>query len=216
MVKLKRTYEDTAMTEEPLLMPFTPGAAIERLSHIRGTLATHSDIAAALPEATPAHIDSAREALLLAVESGDQSARQRALRAAQKYLCQLYETLRQPEVFPAERMAAHFAELGLPNPQQEDLRPIDVSTVLVTFSKPQRQIFTTIAFEHSPGAIGYRLRETIVVAGEDFVDDTIEGPLPVFRRVRLPIGEHRLRVESRNHSHFVLSDEFIVNVPEDV
>lgn len=207
------------MTEEPLLMPFTPGAAIERLSHIRGALAKHAEIAAVLPPSTPNHIETARQALLLALESGDQGTRQGALVASQDYLRQLFATLSQPGLFPEGEGSAHFAALGFPDPskkEKEALRPLDVSSVIVTFTRPERQIFTTIAFEHSPGAIGYRLRQTIVVAGEDFIDDTLESPVPVFRRVRLPVGEHRLRIESRNHSYFVLSEEFKVVVPAEV
>jgi len=202
------------MTEEPLVMPYTLGAALERLSHIRGAVARDAELAAALPAATPEHLHRAREALILALESGDQATKQKALGTAQSYLRQLLETLAQPGLFADS--AQKFALLGFPDPLSDKLAPVDVSTVVTTFSRPDRQMFTTIAFEASPGARGYRLRETRHIEGEDFVDDTLESLTPVFRRARLPIGVHRLAIESRNASGFVMSEEFQVIVPQDV
>lgn len=202
------------MTEEPLVLPYTLGAALERLSHIRGAIARDTQLAAALPDATAEHLHGAREALLLALEAGDQATRQNALGAAQKYIRQIYETLSQPGLF--ENSAPIFTALGFPDPLDDKLVPVDVFTVVTTFSRPNRQMFTTIAFEHSPGARGYRLRETRRIEGEDFVDDTLESLTPVFRRARLPIGTHRLAIESRNASGFVLSPEFEIVVPHDV
>ena len=52
-----------------------------------------------------------------------------------------------------------------------------------------------------------------VIAGEDYIDDCLESPVPAFRRIRLGAGPHRFSIESRDQSGFVVSDEFIVVVP---
>jgi len=87
------------------------------------------------------------------------------------------------------------------------------ASVIATYSCPQRQVMTALSFEHAPGAVGYWLREIRLIAGEEVEDHLVESDGPVFRRVRLSVGPHRLRIESRDASHIALSDEFQIEVP---
>ena len=202
------------MTEEPLVTPYTPGALLERLAFLRGTLKRHADIAAALPDTTSQHLREAADAIELALESGDGAIVQKALLTAQNYLRQLHETVSQPGLWPEERVSGVFQDLRFPDPLNKEVAAVDIKTVLVTYSMPRRQMLTTLAFEHAPGAVGYRLRETRFINGEDVEDEMIASLTPIFRRVRIPAGEHRLCIESRDDSGIALSEEFTITVPE--
>jgi hypothetical protein len=204
------------MTEDPLMNPYSPGECLARLARLRGVLLRESWIAAALPPATLETLTEASQALTLALESGDHATLERAQRAARDYLQQLHQIASQPGLWNGETSKALEA-MGFPDALAETpLAAVDVSTVVVTHSQPERQVMTTIAFDHAPGAKAYRLRTTRHIQGEDVHDDTVTCLAPVFRRVRIPAGKHRLRIESRDHSGIALSDEFTIEVPAPV
>ncbi len=205
------------MTDEPLIVPPSPGAALTRLAYVEGVLKRHADIASALPQDAASQLRQAREALLEALNSGERETVAEALKTAQSRVRRLYENLCQPGLWEEDgQVEKVFSLFNFPDPLQPSVQAIDVSSVLATFSCPQRQIMTAIAFDEAPGALAYWLRETRPVQGEDVVDYLLERYSPLFLRVRLPIGPHRFQIESRDHSHVALSEEFVIVVPESV
>ena len=204
------------ISEDPLVNPYSPGECLARLARLRGALLRESWLAAALPPDVPAMLGQATEALTLALESGDGPTVTRAHEAAGAYLRQLHEIACQPALWNGETSRA-LAALGFSDPlAPSPLAPVDVSTVVATHSQPERQTMTTLAFEHAPGAKAYRLITTRFIEGEDVHDDTMTCLAPVFRRMRIPPGTHRLRIEARDHSGTAMSEEFTIEVPAPV
>ena len=111
--------------------------------------------------------------------------------------------------------------LGFPDPEikiKDFVATVDTSTVVATHFKPLKQIFTTISFEEAHGATAYWLFEIRSLSnapkGEDeAVDAILENYAPYFSRVRLPVGKHRLVIESRNPSKSTRTEEFELEVP---
>jgi hypothetical protein len=205
------------MTEEPLIMPYSPGDCLARLSQIRGALERYPALATALPAGTADHLSEAGQALVLALESGDGATTQRALSTGQNYIAGLYEAACQPGLLVEKDVPEYFAALGFPNPLANGLlSPINVKSVVATYTTPTRQVLTTLSFDHAPGAKAYRLITIRHINGEDVYDDTITSLTPVFRRMRVPVGQHRMVVESRDESGTALSPEFTITVPEEV
>jgi hypothetical protein len=202
------------MHNEPSVAPVTPGEALARLSHIIGTLRRHAHLAQALAPETGQNLQNARQTLTEALEAGEQNLMQNALESAQRAVQSTYEAACQPGIWSAEEAPAHFRLLGFPDPLEEKLQTVDVSTILTTYTQPARQTLTTLTFAEAPGATAYWLRQTRVVQGEDTLDYLIESYSPVFSRVRLKPGRHRFNIESRNPHEQVLSEEFILEIPE--
>lgn len=204
------------MLEDPLIAPVSPGAALERLSHVAGALSRIPQLEASLQAQEPlaAQLLPLRDALLEALSAGEAEPIRAAFAEAQSALRRTYEALCQPGTLPPDEAANIFRALRFPDPLQERVSTVDVSTVVVTFSKPERQVMTTIAFSDAPGAIGYRLREVRYLRGEELEDDTVSSYQPQFRRVRLPIGLHHFRIESRDLSVTALSELFSFEVPD--
>ncbi len=117
--------------------------------------------------------------------------------------------------------AARTIRLGFPDPEikiKDFVATVDTTTVVATHYKPLKQIFTTISFEEAHGATAYWLFEIRSLSnapkGEDeAVDAILENYAPYFSRVRLPVGKHRLVIESRNPSKSTRTEEFELEVP---
>ena len=151
------------MTEEPLVNPYSPGECLARLAHVRGAVLRDATIAQALPGSADA-LQAAIEALLLALESGDGATVEKAHVAAGGYLKQLYAAASKPDLWNGDA-ARVFASLGFPDPAQIGVAAVDVKTIVATHSQPARQVMTSIAFDHAPGAKAYRLRTTRIIHG---------------------------------------------------
>lgn len=195
------------MHNEPRVVPVSPGQVLVRLSEIIGA-ARHAS-SNVFPDGTNL-LETARQTLLDAVESGDREARIIAFEAAQNALMQTHDA-----VLKAESVEENLKLLGFPSASSAigEVQKVDVSSVLATFAQPQKQVFMTLSFDDAPGAIAYWLRETRVIGEEEVHDDLIENFAPVFQRVRLAPGAHRLRIESRNLHQIALSDEFTIVIP---
>lgn len=201
-------------TEDPLVNPYSPGECLARIARLRGVLRREAWVSAPLPADSADKLVVAAAALTAALESGDSDAVERANLAAGDCFQELYDAASRPGLWPDDAVAA-FTKLGFSNPLADSpLAPVDLSTVVITHSQPERQVMTTVAFEHAPGAKAYRLCTTRFIEGEDVHDDTITSLSPVFRRVRIPAGTHRLRIESRDHSGTAISEEFSIEVPK--
>lgn len=227
------------MIDEPLVVPVSPGSALVRLTQVKAALQRHAALALALPGDIPARLQRERDNLLNALETDQPATIASALRAAQNCLCQLYETLGQlsPNLAPTlpasaedeAGLTAHgaspngmasvaqptslYSALGFPDPAQTAVQTVDIQSVLATFSKPVRQVLTTLAFQDAPRATAYWLVEVRFLRGERLEDYLIETSAPLFPRLRLPLGPHTFRIESRNSQHFTISDDFTVEVP---
>ncbi|HEX8550878.1 MAG TPA: hypothetical protein VF681_04920 [Abditibacteriaceae bacterium] len=201
------------MTEDPLVNPYSTGECLARLAQVRGAIERHESIAKALPANASQMLREAAAALTLALESGDGVTVAKAHGVARDYIGVLYQAACEPGIWNGDA-AENFAALGFPDPLAKNaLDAVDVSTVVVTHSQPLRQVMTSISFDHARGAKAYRLKTTRIIHGEEVHDDTITCLAPVFRRVRIPAGEHRVRIESRDDSGIALSDEFTIEVP---
>lgn len=201
------------MIDEPLVVPLSPGDALVRLAQVAGALERHPHIVRSLPDDTARQLQHDRDALLQAVGSADRAAVGSALRNAQNRLRRLYETVCQPGLWDEEQTGAVYRALGFPDPLKSAVQAVDAASERATFSCPQRQVLTALSFEAAPGAVGYRLREIIEIAGEEVEDQLVTSDAPLFRRLRLAVGPHRLRIESRDASSIALSDEFQIEVP---
>jgi hypothetical protein len=204
------------MNDEPLVVPVSPGSALVRLAQVGGALQRHDNIARALPDDALHQLHSRRGELLAAIESGERGAIEDTFRAAQNHLRRLYEAVSQPGLWSADEAPAVYAALGFPDPLRNGLHAVDVSSVLVTFSMPHRQVLTTLSFQDAPGATAYWLREIRVINGLEVEDPTVSSYAPIFTRQRMPSGPHRLRIESRDNSTYRISEEFEIIVPEQV
>ena len=202
------------ISEDPLVNPYSPGEALARLARLRGVLAREAWIASALPADSDAALKEAFDKVTGALESGDVEVLEAANASAAASLQKLYDAVCRPNLWDGQGGCA-FAELAFSDPAADSLLcPVDVSTIVATHSQPERQVMTSISFEHAPGAKAYRLLTTRFIEDEDVHDDTITSLSPVFRRMRIPAGTHRLRIEARDHSGTAMSDEFTIVVPE--
>lgn len=226
------------MIDEPLVIPFSPGAALARLAQIEGVLARRPDIARAFATDSTKiasrgvskssagtesselalSLQEARHNLVQALGVENRVTVEATFAVAQNRLLRCYEAACEPGRWnDAETQAQALSALGFPDPQRRrDLLvdPVAVESVLTTYFKPQRQVLTTLAFTDAAGATAYWLSEIRVVRGEDYEDHLVENFAPVFARVRLPIGKHRLRIESRNPHARAVSPEFTIDVPD--
>ena len=204
------------MHNEPRVVPITPGQVLVRLSEIIGAVKKQPSLGQAISDGTIHNLEAARQNLMSAIEAGDREARRTSFENAQRLLMKTYEVIAQPGTWNADEAAQNFKAFGFPDPLQEhgSVETVDVSTVLATFTQPERQVFMSLSFDDAPGAIAYWLRETRVIAGEEIHDYLIENYAPVFQRVRLATGPHRFRIQSRNLHEQVLSDEFTIVIPE--
>lgn len=224
------------MIDEPLVIPFSPGAALVRLAQIEGVLKRHPDIARALSSEAVSQgtveapkragslelassLQEARHNLVQALSDGDHTTVATTFAAAQNRLLGCYQAACEAGRWQESSVTQDQAlkTLNFPDPQQKRdslVEAVEVQSVLATYFKPQRQVLTTIAFQDAAGATAYWLSEIRVVAGEDYEDHLIENYAPVFSRVRLPIGKHRLRIESRNLHARSVSQEFTIDVPD--
>jgi len=196
-------------------MPVSPAAAVVRLSQVKGALARQNSLAGLFSPDTPAQLQSTLDNLLNAIETGDHAAVADAFQAAQRELCRLYEALCQStgEGEAAANLSAAFAALSFPPPGLRIVQPVDVTTVFATFTKSERQVLTTLVFEHAAGATAYWLREVRTLHGEPIDDHLLESYSPVFTRVRLAIGPHVFRIETRNPRQFTVSEPFTIEIP---
>lgn len=201
------------LTDEPLIVPMTPGSAIMRLTQAAGAIKRHASIAGVLPTDAAAQLEQYRAALLATIEAGDYGAIEPAFRAAQQHISRLYETLCQPGLWGANEAAANFAALGFPDPLQIEIQSINVTTVLPTFARPRAQVLTNLSFQPAAGATGYWLFEVRYFDGQRVEDAVIGSTSPYFSRIRLDCGTRHLRIESRNPSSWARSDEFKIEVP---
>jgi len=200
--------KDTPRTDEQLVVPMTPAAAVTRLSQVIGALKRVPSIAAALPADTAAGLEANRSALLAAFEANDAANLVSNFRATQGQLNGLFEILRN-----ADLGAADFAALGFPDPQQTGIQAIDPATVIATSVCPRGQVLTNISFQPAAGATGYWLYEVRYFEDQRIEDAIIGSMAPYFSRIRLAGGQRFLRIESRNPSSWVRSEEFEIQVP---
>ena len=198
---------------EPSVAPISAGGVLARLAEVVGAIHRHENIAAVLPDA-PSQLANAQHRLNAALGQGEQGAKQGALTNAQTVLQRVYETVSQPGLFSTDEAPSVFRALNFPDPLEAKLQAIDVSTIVTTFSQPQRQVLMSLSFSDAPNAIAYWLRETRVVRGEDYHDYLLESYHPQFRNVRLAPGKHRFNIQSRDMNTTILSDEFEIEIPE--
>lgn len=188
--------------DDALIGPTSPGLALVRLLQVEAQLP--KDWLDLMAETAVARED---------LEQNIAASRdvQGSLNRAQQALSLVWERARADE--QAETLCA---ALGFPSPamKADQVGEVDVSSVVVTHTRPLKQVLSTIAFADAANATGYRLFETRVLPnGEDYEDSTVANYLPAFTRVRLAAGEHRFRIESRNPYARTLSEFFTVSVP---
>jgi hypothetical protein len=199
--------------DEPLVCPYSPGAALVRLSQVLGALTAHPEIAQALPQGLTMRLTNARKELLEALEGGDARGVAEAFNYAQGQLRGVYECACRPGLWDDDAAPACFAAMGFPNPGDFELGAVDVSTVLASFSLHGRQVVTALAFREAVGAVAYRLHEIRTLRDETVEESVVQSPAPQFSRVRLPVGRHAFIIESRNPSGMVRSLPFEIEVP---
>jgi len=195
-------------TDEPSIRPATPAAALWRLSRLVGALERETSW-----NAMPIlHEKLARALTDLLNEAASGGNPQAAFENSQSAIEKIYEAAAQSED------DGRLVRLGFPDPTitaKDFVGPVDISTVVVSHFKPQKQVFSTISFEEAHGATAYWLLEIRVLGdGSEALDAIVENYAPYFSRVRLPIGKHRFVIESRNPSKHARTGEFSVEVPE--
>jgi len=172
------------MTDEPLIRPVTAGTALVRLSEVLGALKRHSTLLMALPNGILDELQKRREALLTAVEEGSSKSLESTFIAAQTTLQQLHETIFQSS--GKAEAAQHLVALGFPDPTQSgEVQPIKISSLLITFSRPKKQVLTTFAFREAAGAMAYWLHEIRFLRDERLEDPIVQSYAPLFQRVRV-------------------------------
>lgn len=208
---------DPFLSDEPSIAPPTPGAVLVRLSQIIGKSKEISQLANSSSNAMPNSTEklaSARGALLEALETGCNLGT--VFQSAQNTLREFYAHIAKSSE-DIEISAENLMQFGFPDPRTindaSPVSPVDAATVVMTHFKPQRQVFTTFSFGEAHGATAYWLFEIRFLEGEKFVDAVVENYAPQFSRVRLPIGKHRLMIESRNAHRNAHSEEFEIEVP---
>lgn len=196
--------------DEPIIVPVTIGEVLTRIARVLGALSRLQG--AGFDSENASSLQNSRDALQAALESGDHVAIASTLEKAQ---VQLQET------FDCHKDDARVCSaLGFPTPevlaQSDTVAPIDVATVLATFTTQGKQMLVSIAFERAENAKSYWLHEVRHFSADpsERVEDAIlECHAPLFDRVRLAPGTRILRVKSRNLSTSTLSEEFTVEVP---
>jgi hypothetical protein len=195
----------SVVPDEPLICPVSPGAALSRLSEVIGAAARLNVETMALREA--------REGLFAALESGAPDAIGAALQNAQAALIACYESADE-----ALCDAASFPPPGAVSPKARFLEAVDLTSLHVTFARFGKQIMASFVFRDAPGATAYWLREVRYIDGDRsewarLEDQVMESFTPQFSRVRLPSGTRHFRIEARNPSESVTTDEFTIEVP---
>ncbi len=203
---------DPYLTDESTITPPTPAAALLRLVQLEGSLRRNQDKANLVPNIGQ-DLASAYSALQEAIANGDFLGT--TLKNAQKAIQDIYNAVITSELEDEAKneliLALGFPDLGRTN--ETWVQSVDVASVVATHFKPKKQVFTTLAFNEAHGATAYWLHEIRVVDGDDIWDAIVENWAPVFPRVRMPVGKHRLVIESRNTSYAVMSEEFELEVP---
>jgi hypothetical protein len=203
---------DPYLTDESTITPPTPAAALFRLKQLEGSLRRNLDKANLVPingQDLALAVDSLQEA----VSNGDLLGT--AFKNAQKSIQDVYNAVI-TSTLEADAKNELVVALGFPDLNRTDqtwVQQVDVASVVATHFKPKKQVFTTLAFNEAHGATAYWLHEIRVVDGDDIMDAILENWAPVFPRVRMPVGKHRLVIESRNTSYAVMSEEFELEVP---
>lgn len=164
---------------------------------------------------TVASLQAAREELLKALEGGNQETVGVALRGAQEALIACYQACASEELCAA----AKFPPPGKVSHKTRHLEPVDLTSLQVTFARFGKQVMVSFAFRDAPGATAYWLREVRYIDNERaewarLEDQIVESFTPQFSRVRLPSGTRHFRIEARNPSGGLVSDEFTIEVPE--
>lgn len=193
--------------DEPLICPVAPGAALARLSEVIGVLAQYAD-----EKAAP--LRGARENLMTSLESLSQEAVEQALRGAQEALIACYESCDS-----ALCEAARFPAPGHVTYKSRHLEAVDLTSLQVTCARYGKQVMVSFAFRDAPGATAYWLREVRYIDNERaewarLEDQVVQSFAPLFSRVRLPSGTRHFRIEARNPSGGIVSEEFTIEVPE--
>ena len=197
-----------AVPDEPLICPVSPGTALVRLSEVIGAFEQENgqDIT---------RLRLAREELLSALEGGSQDAISEALHNAQEALIVRYESCDSEELCAA----AKFPPPGKVSYKARHLEPVDLTSLQVTFARFGKQVMVSFAFRDAPGATAYWLREVRYIDNERaewarLEDQIVESFSPQFSRVRLASGTRHFRIEARNPSGGIVTDEFTIEVPE--
>ncbi|HEY0074067.1 MAG TPA: hypothetical protein VGB77_08205 [Abditibacteriaceae bacterium] len=201
--------ETQTVPDEPLICPVAPGTALVRLSEVIGAFQQH-DTAENMTS-----LRLAREELLNALEGGNQEAIGLALRGAQDALIACYQACENAELCAA----AKFPLPDKVSPTARHLEPIDLTSLQMTYARFGKQVMVSFAFRDAPGATAYWLREVRYIDNERaewarLEDQIVESFTPQFSRVRLPSGTRHFRIEARNPSGGIVSDEFTIQVPE--
>lgn len=192
--------------DEPLIVPYTPGEVLVRSSQVLGALSQGA-------HPNSASLETARQALLTALESGDQASLAQALQTAQQQLLEIYESVKEDSEV--------LASLGFPSAallaDEMSIEPVDVSKVNVTYTITGKQVLASISFPRAANAKFYWLHEVrhfTANPAERVEDPILESHSPLFDRVRLVPGKRILRIKSRNLSTSAMSDEFTLDVPQ--
>ena len=196
---------------EPLVAPLSPAETLQRLLQIEGALKRNTELAQVL--AAP-KIADARDELMQAIVANESAQLAAVWGKTQQMLGELYaSTCSSAE---AVRALDGFALLNWPDPESEagEVKPVDITTIIVTHTRPQKQVYTYFSFARAPGATGYWLHEIRrTVQGEDYEDATLSSNQPCFTRVRMGEGVRHFRIESRNPHSIAFSDVFDVEIP---
>lgn len=194
--------------DEPLVCPVAPGTALVRLCEVIGAFeqASGQDVT---------RLRLAREGLSSALEGGSQEAISEALRNAQEALIASYESCDSQELCAA----AKFSQPGKVSHKTRHLEPVDLTSLQMTFARFGKQVMVSFAFRDAPGATAYWLREVRYIDNERaewarIEEQIVQSFSPQFSRVRLPSGTRHFRIEARNPSGGLVSDEFTIEVPE--
>jgi hypothetical protein len=200
--------------DEPLIVPLTPAEALARVTRVLGALTRDGQSTAIAEKDTISLLQKAQLELTTSFTSDQISAISGALALAQSALSTLHAQLRKDD--------ARLQALGFPTAVQlEDphsLAAPDEKRVVATYTLNDKQVLTSLAFEHAPGATAYWLH--VVRYWEEngqtqrIEDPILESPGPFFARVRLPVGPQILRLKSRNPSASKISEEFSIHVPD--
>lgn len=203
---------DPFLSDEPSIAPPTPGALLVRISQLIGAFREAAPNANGVPN-SPQKLASAREALLNAIEKGEPLGT--VFSSAQGTLREIYAQTAAQHADDEARAQA-LLKLGFPDPRlvaSERVLPVEVSSVVATHFKPEKQVFTTLSFAEAHGATAYWLFEARYFDDERIVEGVVENYAPQFSRVRLPVGKHHLIIESRNSHYAARSEEFLLEVP---
>lgn len=199
------TVAPTAVPDEPLICPVTSGSALARLCEVIGAFENDDDAVA---------LRTAREELMTALGNGAQDDIGQALRHAQEVLTACYQ-----------QSSEEFCEAaGFPPPDKvthraRHLEPVDLTSLQVTCARFGKQVMVSFSFRDAPGATAYWLREVRYIDNERaewarLEDQVVQSLAPLFSRVRLPSGTRHFRIEARNSSGGIVTDEFTIEVPE--